>query len=559
MNARAALVDGKYGIADLVDLDELRRIFARFTEATGFTIGFLDHPGLNVLIATGWRDLCAKYHRQCPAAAANCLESNRHLLNNLDEPGKLVIEECSNGLVDCAFPIVIKGKHIASLATGQLLLAPPDRERFRRQARAFGCDEEAYLACLDEIPVVSEEKLRSVTRFLGEMASLLTEIGYSRLRLKAESEALQNAQKIQSLSVLAGGIAHDFNNYLGGILGHVDLALECAADKPGQAAFHLGQVSSIVDRARHLTHRLLTFTKGGAPILKTGSIVELVRETATFSTTGSSAALDFHAAPGVPACSFDPVQLAQVVQNLVINAIEAMPRGGTVHVAVLPATADMLPPGLPPGDYVRASVRDEGPGIPPDVLPRIFEPFFTTKATGNGLGLSICYSIVNRHNGHIEAVSPSGQGAEFVFFLPALRDTGPLVAAGGDEPVHQGQGLALVMDDDPSIGSVVSAMLRKMGYDTITASDGTEALQELETQPCRLAMLDLTVPGGMGGIEAAREIRRRHGDSLMLIAMSGYTDARALADPKAFGFNGSIGKPFRKSELSALLNASRSR
>jgi PAS domain S-box-containing protein len=449
------LVDGKYGIRDLVDLEELRRILENFTQATGFTIGFLDHPGLNILIATGWRDICTKFHRGCEASTAICTESNRHLLDALDEPGKLMVEPCAHGLVDCAFPIIVKGKHIASLATGQLLIEKPDLERFRKQARRFGFDEAEYLKALGEVPVVPEEKLRSMTKFLGEMALLLSHLGYARLtakedaarleneiatrrkaeqalaaereqllvtlrsigdgvittdtqgrivlmnkvaeeltgwsgaeaagrpltdvfriineqtrqpvanpveavlrsgqiiglanhtvlicrdgqeraiadsgapignqggavigvvlvfrdvtdRQKAEA-ALQNAQKLQSLGVLAGGIAHDFNNYLGGILGHVDLATQSAKeDDPTQAADELAQVSKIVGRAKGLTQRLLTFAKGEMPTLKPGSVAETIREIATFSTSGSNVALEFHAEPHVPACSFDANQM----------------------------------------------------------------------------------------------------------------------------------------------------------------------------------------------------------------------------------------------------------
>ena len=185
------LVDGKYGICDLVDLVELRRIFERFTQATGFTIGFLDHPDLNILVDCGWRDICTKFHRCSPISAANCMRSNRHLLDNLNAPDHLVIEKCENGLVDCAFPIMVKGKHIASLATGQLLLEKPDREWFRNQARVFGLDEDAYLKALDEVPVVSEEKLRSVTRFLGELALVLSELGYAKLLIKEDAQQLE--------------------------------------------------------------------------------------------------------------------------------------------------------------------------------------------------------------------------------------------------------------------------------------------------------------------------------------------------------------------------------
>ncbi|MBF0569747.1 MAG: PAS domain S-box protein [Candidatus Omnitrophica bacterium] len=185
------LVDGRYAIKDLVDLDRLRKIFEMFTKSTGFTIGFLDHPGLNILIATGWRDICTKHHRLCPVAAQNCLKSNKHLLDQLTESGKTVVEECENGLVDCAMPIIIKGKHIASLATGQMLLKAPDIERFRQQARTFGIEEKQYLEALKEIPVVSEEKLRSITGFLGEIALMISEFGYANLEGKEEAIRLE--------------------------------------------------------------------------------------------------------------------------------------------------------------------------------------------------------------------------------------------------------------------------------------------------------------------------------------------------------------------------------
>lgn len=185
------LVDGEYAIGDLVDLERLKRILQRFTDATGFTIGFLDHPDLNILIATGWRDICTVFHRENATAAENCLRSNQHLLDNLDEPGKVVVEACDNGLVDCATPIIIKGKHIASLATGQLLLEEPDLERFRRQAVEFGFDEKDYIDALSEIPVVSEEKLRSVTEFLGEMAMIISELGYTNLLVREEAVHLE--------------------------------------------------------------------------------------------------------------------------------------------------------------------------------------------------------------------------------------------------------------------------------------------------------------------------------------------------------------------------------
>ncbi len=184
-------VDGLYGILDLVDIDTLRRIFEKFTEATGFTIGFLDHPEMNILISSGWRRICTELHRSHPDSLENCLRSNKHLLNQLDDPSKVIVEACDNGLVDCAIPIIIDGKHIASLATGQLFLEKPDMEKFRKQAIAFGFEQEEYLEEVRNIPVISEDYLKKVTDFLGEIAQNISEQGYINLTMKKEAFLLE--------------------------------------------------------------------------------------------------------------------------------------------------------------------------------------------------------------------------------------------------------------------------------------------------------------------------------------------------------------------------------
>ncbi|MCK5115129.1 MAG: PocR ligand-binding domain-containing protein [Candidatus Aegiribacteria sp.] len=185
------LVDGLYGIQDLIEIDTLRRIFEKYTEATGFTIGFLDHPDMNILISSGWRRICTELHRSHPVSLANCLRSNKHLLFQLNDPSKVVVETCENGLVDCAIPIMIDGKHIASLATGQLFLEKPDMDKFHKQAIEFGFDAEEYLEEIRSIPVISEEYLKKVTDFLGEIAQIISENGYTNLRIKKEAFLLE--------------------------------------------------------------------------------------------------------------------------------------------------------------------------------------------------------------------------------------------------------------------------------------------------------------------------------------------------------------------------------
>lgn len=189
---RSQLIHGKYGIEDLVDLNRLRQMFESFTEATGFTVGFLDHPGMNVLVAAGWRDICTKFHRNCAVSAANCIKSNRTLLSQASEARGAVFLQCENGLMDCAVPVVIEGRHIASLVTGQLLFDEPDLQRFGQQAEAFGFDRNAYLEEVKAVPVVSEKKIESMMQFLGEMAHVISELGYRNLLIFEETDHLEN-------------------------------------------------------------------------------------------------------------------------------------------------------------------------------------------------------------------------------------------------------------------------------------------------------------------------------------------------------------------------------
>ena len=198
------LVDGKYSIRDLVDLEELRKIFESFTLATGFTIGFLEHPSLEILIATGWRDICTKFHRAYPESIEYCLESNKKLIGKLKRPGQLIIEECENGLVDCATPIIIKGEHLASLATGQVLLKKPDIKWFKKKAQTHGYDVEKYLEALNEVLIVPRKKLKHTTSFLSELAVFIADLGLNNLEIKEtavilEAEITERKQAKESL------------------------------------------------------------------------------------------------------------------------------------------------------------------------------------------------------------------------------------------------------------------------------------------------------------------------------------------------------------------------
>ncbi len=370
-------------------------------------------------------------------------------------------------------------------------------------------------------------------------------------------DSLRRVDKLDSLGVLAGGIAHDFNNLLGGILGNIEMARQYSpAGSP--AARHLDRALGVFDRARDLTRQLLTFSKGGAPHRQTGDLAAAVQENAAFVLAGSNVRSEFRLPPGLWPCDFDAGQIGQVIDNIVINAQQAMPNGGQIVItaANVILQAEDLPP-LKAGRYVRISIADAGIGIPPDLVGRIFDPFFTTKQKGSGLGLAVCYSIMQKHDGMISVESTPGKGTTFHLHFPASAGE-----AAGKPPArsagHRGGGRILVMDDEDFLRDLMVRMIGGMGYQVMTAADGAEALRlcaeaRVTGKPFRAAFFDLTVPGGMGGREAVAELRGGE-PALPVFAVSGYSEDPAMAAPRSFGFTDSIRKPFRLDDLADLLN-----
>jgi PAS domain S-box-containing protein len=369
-------------------------------------------------------------------------------------------------------------------------------------------------------------------------------------------EKLQNAQKLESIGVLAGGIAHDFNNLLSAIIGNISLA---KAGRSDAVVERLQEIETASMRARDLTRQLLTFSKGGAPIRKTASISELIRESATFVTRGSNVRCAFHIALDLRPVEADEGQLSQVINNLVINAMQAMPDGGVIRIIAenIRADAALNRMGLH-GDVVKVSVHDDGPGIPAENVPKIFDPYFTTKASGSGLGLATVYSIVKRHDGQIEMESRSGAGTTFHCYLPA-SDKPVSANPGTDEISRNGKGKILVMDDEDFIRSVAGDMLSHLGYGVVCAKDGAEAIElyvkAIEAgNPFDAVIMDLTIPGGMGGKEAI--VRMKEIDpGIMAIVSSGYSNNPILADPANYGFAGIVTKPYTLEALSGAVRS----
>jgi len=380
-----------------------------------------------------------------------------------------------------------------------------------------------------------------------------------RARLEAD---LARASKLESIGLLAGGIAHDFNNILTVIMGNLALV---AFDLPAGSApaGRLRDAEKGLLRARDLTRQLLTFAKGGEPVLEPVNLGEVVQDAAQFALHGANVRADLSLAKDLWNAQADKGQLGQVVQNLVLNAAQAMAAGGTVRVSVRNEALAAGGPGpLPAGNYLRLEITDQGPGIAPAHLARIFEPYFTTKPAGSGLGLATVYSIVRRHHGHIEVESPPGRGATFRCWLPAApavrvaerKESAPPFPA---QPESAGR--LLFMDDEEPIRMMALALLARLGFKVVVAPDGAEAVRlyteaRARGEPFDLVIMDLTVPGGMGGGEAMQELRTLD-PAVRAIVSSGYSSDPVMADHRAHGFRGVVPKPYKFSDLAKTVRA----
>ncbi len=375
---------------------------------------------------------------------------------------------------------------------------------------------------------------------------------------KAAEEEQVKIQRLESLGILAGGIAHDFNNILTVIAGNVSLAESCLPPQ-SEASEILDEAARASRQAESLTRQLITFSTGGAPVKRTDSIKETLHDAVRFGLAGSKVKADVQTDPDLWYAEFDVGQMHQVITNLVVNAKEAMPDGGVVSVS---ATNEFVPagrnPSLKEGHYIRISIRDGGVGIPAETLPKIFDPFFSTKDRGSqkgmGLGLTTCYSIVKKHEGDVVVESEPQRGTTVRVFLPALSPPAPeRSAAKKAEPAPAGKGRVLMMDDEKTILKMVGKMMNRLGYDVETAQEGAEAIERYRLAkeqgvPFDVVILDLTVPGGMGGLEALKTLREMD-PGLKAVVTTGYSNDPVVSNHADFGFDAAIIKPFRLREL----------
>jgi len=375
---------------------------------------------------------------------------------------------------------------------------------------------------------------------------------------KRTEKQLQQSQKMEAIGTLAGGIAHDFNNMLGIITGNISYILS-NLNNDDELFEILTDMQESSKQAQYLTNQLLTFSKGGAPIKKVTDINKIIHDAAIFSISGARSKCIFELSDDLLPSEVDEGQIKQVVNNIVINANQAMPNGGTIVIRtenVHIETYSDIP--LQAGKYIKMVFKDQGIGISQKNLSLIFDPYFTTKKKGSGLGLATTYSIIKRHDGHIIVHSKIDKGTVFTIYLPA--STEDCIEYEKDiEVKHHGKGNILIMDDQESILKMIQRMLKKMGYQTASATDGSKAIEMYKkalhsNHSFDAVILDLTVPGGMGGLRTIGELLKID-SNIKAIVSSGYSNDPIMSNFQDYGFCGIVPKPYTKTQLADVLNS----
>jgi signal transduction histidine kinase/ActR/RegA family two-component response regulator len=426
----------------------------------------------------------------------------------------------------------------------QVLDGKKHREEF-----LYELDDEISYYDISFNPIVKDGETIGITEFTRDITD----------RKKAEEEMLK-LQKLESIGVLAGGIAHDFNNILTGIMGNISLAeVMLESDRePAAVLERLQEAEKASMRARDLTQQLLTFSKGGAPIKKPADMAEILQDITNFALSGSSVRCEFAIPEDLWKVEIDESQMSQVINSLVINAKQAMPGGGIINISAENVEIDsgtIIP--LKKGTYIKITVKDHGIGIPESIIQRVFEPFFTTKQAGSGLGLATSYSIIIKHGGYITVESEMGVGTTFYVYLPAFAEEKLLEKSEKQENSPKTKSRILVMDDEEIIRELLKDMLSSVGYQVDTTEDGADAIN-LYQQAVDLGerfdavILDLTVPGGMGGIEAMQKLTEID-PGVKAIVSSGYFNDPVMSDFRKYGFKGVIAKPYKAKDLRKIL------
>lgn len=370
---------------------------------------------------------------------------------------------------------------------------------------------------------------------------------------KLFEQANQQVLRLESLRFLAGGIAHDFNNLLGGIYGFLDLASN-ESQEPNVQKYLEGALKSM-GRARSLTDKLITFTESGAPNREITEISDLIVDTANFVLSGTSITCEFNISKDLWYCAIDKAQIEQVIENIVLNALQSMNGKGKLFIS-----AENIIDGGSSGTtkFVKITIRDTGMGMTKDTLDHVFEPFYTTKTEGHGLGLATSYSIIKKHDGFIKVESELHKGSSFIILIPTTEKSNVIIK---EEPIKveksQDEGIIIILDDEEDILEILKINLQKLGYTVIAKTKGEEILEIMQNyqivENLKGLFLDLTIPGGLSGKDLINELRKQF-SALPIYVISGYSDDPIITRPQDYGFTASLKKPFIFSELEKLLS-----
>ena len=416
---------------------------------------------------------------------------------------------------------------------------------------------------LKEFPALKyNAKYLSVTIAPYPYGAIITSQNITK-RISLEKR-LSHAEKMEAIGTLAGGIAHDYNNLLAVILGNMDL-IE-SSTQSGNSNLSLAKEACM--RAKDLSHKLITFSEGGAPVKRANAIAGFLKESSNFALSGSNVNCEFILADSLWPVEYDENQMKHVINNLITNAAQAMPDGGTIKISaenILLSPEEEQVLQLSSGKYLKISIQDQGTGIPPEHLPRIFDPYFSTKDRGSqkgmGLGLAAAYSIINKHNGQIAVESDEGAGSTFHIYLPVIEAEGMALTAkdgceAGQSAINNQRSTiprVLVMDDEEMIRNLSDQMLNRLGYAPETAKDGSEAIELYKQamdagKPFDAAILDLTIKGGMGGKGTIKALLAIDPQVKAIVA-SGYSNDPVITDFKRYGFMDALTKPHSMADL----------
>ncbi len=498
-------------------------------------------------------------------------ELQRRLDTTLRSIGDAVISTNKDGKVVFMNPVAedltgwnekeAKGKdldkvfHIVSEITGERIKGPVEKAIEEKKIIALG--NNTLLISKDGTKRVIEDSASPIVTKEGELLGVVLVFRDVTEKRKLEKE-LAKMEKFEAIGRLAGGIAHDFNNLLTGILGYIEiLKLKIQEEDVKE------KIDKLIDallRAKDLAYRLLTFSKKRNPIKEIVDVVSIVKDVTTLTLSGSNISIRYEIGKEIWKIKADKSQIAQVIQNIVLNAKEAMAEGGEIKIRIKNTELGEGTLSAPKGRYVKIEIKDTGPGIPKEIMDKIFDPFFSTKEAGNGLGLAVSYSIVEQHGGHITVSSEEGKGTKFTIYIPAIEKEDAKKEETTEEErevVNNGKRI-LVMDDDENIREILKEELEFLGYEVEGAREGEEAIKEYSKalrggRPFDLVILDLTVIGGIGGKDAAKKIKEIDPNAIIIIS-SGYSEGDIMANYKEYGFNGVLKKPYTIGELRKILN-----